>query len=105
MKWIIFFILSINGQDKVETIAITEEKVELFDIEWVVIHKKGVFLEGGPRDVVNRADLQLYTIMGQDTIKAYLHVQYKAIVINIPKMDKVVTYNQLDHLPEYYEKK
>jgi hypothetical protein len=104
MKWIIFFILSVNGQDNVEQITITQDSVRMFDVEWFVSPKKGTYLEGGMNDVVNKAKLELYTISGNDTIKAYLHVRYEAIVIHIPKLNSVTTYNQLDHKPEYYEK-
>lgn len=104
MKWIIFLLLSVNGQNQVEQISITQDSVRMFDIEWVIIPKKGTFLEGGMDDVVNKAKLQMYTIMGNNTIKAYLHVRYQAVVIHIPKMNSVTTYNQLNHLPEYYEK-
>jgi hypothetical protein len=104
-KWIIFFTFLINGEIHNENMTITQDSVQLFDFEWVVVPNKGTFLEGGYGDVVNKAKLEMYTVIGNDTIKAYLHVKYEAVVINIPKLDKVLTANQLPHKPEYYIKK
>lgn len=104
MKWIIFFTFVLNGEVQQDQISITRDSIEMFGFTWTNIPDKGTYLEGGMNDVVNKAKLTTYTLIGNDTIKAYIHVKWNAVVVHIPKLNQVLTGNQLPHIPIYYTK-
>ena len=94
MKWIIAFCCAIgDGTTTDGKMIITPDTVEVFNHKWYIVR------ESKPVNVTYFKDkayvnLKMKTVVGSDTIMAYVLIKGEVMVVNIPKLERVVTMNQ-----------
>lgn len=101
MKFIIFFCCYVGYATQIdgEIVIRYDNKdseyatVDAFGLKWITLPESEIISDGVR---VIRAKIPMYTIHNSDTVKAFIHVNYKDVVFTIPNVE-VATMRQLPH--------